>query len=62
MYERLYGFGHALDVMDDAVRSNDAEQFVQGNALLQEQLGRKADFSTLDDFEELMASDTPLKM
>ena len=62
MYERLYGFGQALDTIEAAARSGDAQSYVQGNASLQKQLGHKAAFETLDDFDDLMASDAPLKL
>ena len=62
MFDYLTGFGYALDNMESALSSGDAEQYLQGNAVLQRQLGKKANFDSLDDFETLMASDTPLKM
>lgn len=62
MYERLYGFGQSLDTMEAAAQSGDAQSYVQANANLQKQLGHKAAFETLDDFDDLMASDAPLKL
>ena len=62
MYERLYGFGQALDTIEAAASSGDVQSYVQGNASLQKQLGHKAAFETLDDFDDLMASDAPLKL
>lgn len=62
MYERLYGFGQSLDTMEDAGRSGDAQSYIQANANLQKQLGHKAAFERLDDFDNLMASDAPLKL
>lgn len=62
MYERLYGFGQSLDTMEAAARSGDAQSYVKANADLQKQLGHKAAFETLDDFDDLMASDAPLKL
>ena len=62
MYERLYGFGQSLDTMEAAARSGDAQSYVQANANLQKQLGHKAAFETLDDFDDLMVSDAPLKL
>lgn len=62
MYDHLYGFGQALDTIEAAARSGDAQSYVQGNASLQKQLGHKAVFETLDDFDDLMASDAPLKL
>ncbi len=62
MFDHLMSFGYVLDNMESALSSGDAEQYLQGNAALQRQLGRKTDFDSLDDFEMLMASDTPLKL
>jgi hypothetical protein len=62
MYERLYGFGQALDTIEIAARSGDAQSYVQANANLQKQLGHEPVFETLSDFDELMASDAPLKL
>ena len=62
MYERLYGFGQALDTIEAAARSGDAQSYVRGNASLQKQLGHKPAFETLSDFDDLMASDAPLKL
>lgn len=62
MYEHLYRFGQALDTIEAAARSGDVQSYVQGNASLQKQLGHNAAFETLDDFDDLMVSDTPLKL
>ena len=62
MYERLYGFGQTLDTIEIAARSGDAQNYVQANANLQKQLGHEPVFETLSDFDELMASDAPLKL
>lgn len=62
MYDRLYGFGQALDTIETAARSGDVQNYIQANTTLQKQLGHKAAFETLDDFDDLMASDAPLKL
>ena len=62
MYERLYGLGLALDTIESAAQSGDVQGYVKGNADLQRQLGYKVAFETLSDFDDLMASDTPLKL
>ena len=62
MYERLYGFGQTLDTIEAAARYGDVQNYVQGNANLQKQLGHKPVFETLSDFDDLMASDAPLKL
>ncbi len=62
MYERLYGFGQAFDTIDKAAHSGDAQRFVYGHAQLQKQLGRAPAFESLDDFDDLMSSDAPLKL
>lgn len=62
MYDHLYGFGQALDTMETAARSGDVQNYIQANTTLQKQLGHKAAFETLDDFNDLMSSDAPLKL
>jgi hypothetical protein len=62
MYEHLYSFGQVLDTIDEAARSGNAQKYVHGNALLQKQLGKAPAFDSLDDFDDLMASDAPLKL
>ena len=62
MYDCMYGFGQSLDRMEAAAQSGDAQGYVQANANLQKQLDRKATFETLDDFDDWMASDVPLKL
>lgn len=62
MYERLFGFGQTLDTIESSAKSGDAQSYVQSNANLQKQLGHKPAFETLSDFDDLMASDSPLKL
>lgn len=37
--------------------SNDSNQVIRGNVTIQQALGREAQFTTQDEFDELMESD-----
>lgn len=62
LYEHLTAFDRALETMDAAIRENDADGFIQGNVMLQKQLGKTAAFGSVEEFDELMALDAPLKL
>ena len=62
MYDYLSGFGKALDTMTEALAEGDSERYLQGNAAIQNQLGRQAEFQTQNEFDDLMAMDAPLKL
>ncbi len=62
MFNYLSGFGKALDTMNEALVEGDSEKYLQGNATIQNQLGRQAEFETQNEFDDLMASDKPLKL
>lgn len=62
MYDYLSGFGKALDTMTEALAEGDSEKYLQGNAAIQSQLGKQAEFETQNEFDDLMALDTPLKL
>ncbi len=62
MFDYLSGFGKALDTMNEALAEGDSEKYLQGNAAIQNQLSRQAEFETQDEFDDLMASDKPLKL
>ena len=62
MYDYLSGLGQALDTMTEALAEGDSEKYLQGNAAIQSQLGRQAEFETQNEFDDLMALDAPLKL
>ena len=62
MYDYLSGLGQALDTMTEALAEGDSERYLQGNAAIQNQLGRQAEFQTQNEFDDLMAMDAPLKL
>ena len=46
----------------EALAEGDSEKYLQGNAAIQSQLGKQAEFETQNEFDDLMALDTPLKL
>jgi len=62
MYDYLSSFDKALDTMHKALAEGDSEKYLQGNVAIQNQLGRQAKFETQNEFDDLMASDEPLKL
>ena len=62
MYDYLSGLGKALDTMAEALAEGDSEKYLQGNATIQNQLGKQVVFETQNEFDDLMALDTPLKL
>jgi len=55
-------FNEGFDAMDIAIIENDIDGFLGGNAQIQNALRRTAQFSTQEEFDELMDSDIPLKL
>lgn len=55
-------FNEGFDAMDSAIVANDVDGFIRGSVQIQSVLGRTAQFSTQDEFDELMDSDIPLKL
>ena len=62
MCDYLSAFGTALDVMTEALMEGDSEKYLRGNVAIQNQLGKQADFGSQNEFDDLMASDMPLKL
>ena len=46
----------------EALAEGDSEKYLQGNAAIQSQLGKQAEFETQNEFDDLMALDAPLKL
>ena len=61
MIDRLRVFGTAMDMMDEAIKNDDTDGFIEGNNMIQEKLGAKAVFSSQDEFDMLMDSDEDFK-
>lgn len=62
MVEHLTVFGEGLDMMDSALESDDTDKFIQGNNMIQKELGRDSSFSSQDEFDGLMLSDGDFKL
>lgn len=62
MCDYLSAFGTALDVMTEALIEGDSEKYLRGNIAIQNQLGKQAEFGSQNEFDDLMASDMPLKL
>lgn len=54
--KKLDAFSTAFNTMDGAVVSNDANEFIRGNRILQNELGRKS-FENTDEFDAIMRED-----
>lgn len=53
----LVAFDTGIELMDQGVISNDSDTFIQGNTIIQDKLGRDAQFRTQNEFDSLMDSD-----
>ena len=54
-------FDVAVDMMDQGIVENDSNKFIEGNNLIQEKLGKEAQFKNQDEFDSLMGSDDDFK-
>ena len=61
MMDRLRVFGTAMDKMEEAIRNDDTDRFIEGNNMIQEKLGANTVFSSQDEFDLLMDSDEDFK-
>lgn len=61
MIDRLTVFGAGLDMMDQALLSDNTDDFIKGNNMIQEKLGNDASFSSQDEFDALMNSNDDFK-
>lgn len=53
----LVVFDEGVNLMDQGIKNNDSDAFIEGNAIIQTQLNRDPQFSTQDEFDGLMNSD-----
>ena len=58
----ISAFLEGFDYMDSGLLNNDSDLVIKGNVIIQKVLGREPQFTTQQDFDELMASDEPLKL
>ena len=62
MIDRLTIFGGALDQMDVALIGDDTDYFIEANNKIQNKLGNDSQFTSMDEFDALMSSDSTLKL
>ena len=60
--EHLEAFRNGVDAMDKAMIEGDVNGFLGANAQIQTALGRKPQFRTQDEFDDLMLSDESFKL
>ena len=62
-FERCYtSFEAGFAAMDQAIIDQDPDGYIAGNAEICEVLGRKPQFRSMSEFNDLMASDESLKL
>lgn len=59
--EDIEAFIKGFDYMKEGLDSGDSNLVIKGNVVIQKVLGRESQFTTQDEFDELMDSDIPLK-
>ena len=60
--EDIQAFMEGFDYMDQGFATNDSNLIIKGNVVIQSVLGREPQFTTQDEFDDLMDSDIPLKL
>ena len=55
-------FESGFDAMDKAVLENDIDGYIKGNAEIQKALGYKAQFTSQEEFDDLMLSDETFRL
>lgn len=60
LYNKMTLFANAFDTMDRAITENDIDSFIMGNNSIQNELGKKALFSDMQEFDDLMLSDAEI--
>lgn len=60
LYNKMTVFADAFDTMDRAITENDIDSFIAGNNMIQNELGKSAQYNNMQEFDELMLSDTDI--
>ena len=55
--EYLLTVDEAMGLIDEGIITNDSDSFIEGNNLIQSQFGRESQFSSQEEFDDLMNSD-----
>jgi len=61
LFSKMTVFTDAFSSMDKGISENDVEAFLLGNNMIQEELSGKSLFKDMNEFENIMLSDTALK-
>ena len=61
LVEDIEAFLEGFNNINAGLRSNDSNLVIQGNVTIQQALGREAQFTNQDEFDDLMDSDLPLQ-
>lgn len=59
--EDIEAFIEGFDYMKEGLATGDSDLVIKGNVVIQKVLGRKPQFTTQEEFDELMDSDAPLQ-
>lgn len=60
--EDIEAFISGFDFMNQGIASGDSDLVIKGNIVIQRVLGRESQFTTQQEFDDLMESDIPLKL
>ena len=59
--EDIATFIEAFDYINEGLTTGDSNLVIKGNVVIQKVLGRQPQFTTQDEFDDLMESDIPLE-
>lgn len=60
LYNKMTVFANAFDTMDKAISENDIDSFIIGNNYIQKELGKDVLFKDMQEFDDLMLSDSEI--
>ena len=60
--EDIEAFMQGFDEMQKGLSTGDSDLFIHGNVLIQRVMGREPQFTTQDEFDDLMDSDMALQL
>ena len=60
LVEDIEAFIEGFDYINEGLASGDSNLVIKGNVVIQKALGRDSQFTTQEEFDDLMESDIPL--
>ena len=60
--EDIEAFLNGFDLMNQGIAAGDSDSIIRGNVIIQTVLGREPQFTTQQEFDDLMDSDEPLQL